>query len=92
MRDKHYIYILYSKKLDRFYVGQTTNVENRLKKHNDGYSTATKSGKPWELKRVVEFESKTEAIRAEKWIKRMKSRRIINQIVDQEINLIEIVG
>jgi len=92
MRDLHYIYILYSEKRDKYYVGQTSNVESRLRKHNQGYSKATKSGIPWKLRMVVELESKTDAIRAENWIKKMKSRRVINRLIDGEINLKEIVG
>ena len=92
MRDKHYLYILYSEKRDKYYVGQTADVEIRLKKHNDGYSSATKSGAPWELKKIVEFTCKRDAIRAENWIKKMKSRRIINQLIAGEINLEEMIA
>jgi predicted GIY-YIG superfamily endonuclease len=33
----HYLYILYSKKLDRYYKGQTDDVPRRVTKHNKGY-------------------------------------------------------
>ncbi len=83
----HYLYIIHSKKTCRFYIGQSANVENRLGKHNKGHSNATKHGVPWELKRVIEFDSKSEAIKAENWLKRMKSRRLIEQITTNEIDL-----
>jgi len=35
-------YILYSDKSDRYYVGSTGNLEDRLKRHNTGRSTFTK--------------------------------------------------
>lgn len=32
----YYVYMLYSAILDRYYVGQTSNLEDRLKRHNQG--------------------------------------------------------
>lgn len=90
-RTVHYLYILYSKKLDRYYSGQTKQVENRLVKHNKGHSLATRAGAPWELVKTIEFETKTQAIVAENWLKKMKSRRIIEQLIDDEIDLKRIV-
>ncbi|WP_369430981.1 GIY-YIG nuclease family protein [Rhodohalobacter sulfatireducens] len=69
----HYRYIIYSEKRDNYYSGQTKNVDNRVDKHNKGHSLATRGGEPWKLKKVIEFEIKSEAIKAENWIKRMKS-------------------
>ncbi|MDZ7717749.1 MAG: GIY-YIG nuclease family protein [Balneolaceae bacterium] len=88
----HYLYILYSKEIDQYYTGQTKNVEKRVRKHNKGHSVATKRGVPWKLKKAVEFETKTEAIQAENWIKKMKSRRIIEQVIGDEIDLKEIIN
>ena len=42
-----HVYILYSKTLDRFYVGFTTNLTNRLAEHNAGESAYTSGGIPW---------------------------------------------
>ncbi len=36
-----YLYILYSSKLDRYYVGHTENIELRLIQHNNGISAFT---------------------------------------------------
>ena len=86
----HYLYILYSERIDRHYSGHSKDVYLRLKKHNDGHSVATKKGVPWELKKVVEFENKTEAIKAEKWLKRMKSCSVIEKVIRGEIDLKDI--
>ena len=45
----YHVYILYSVKLNRFYVGHTSNLENRFKKHNNGESAYTSQGIPWNL-------------------------------------------
>ncbi len=71
----HYLYILYSKKIDRNYSGQTKNIDKRFVKHNKGYSTATMRGIPWQLRKVIDFETKSGAIKAENRLKRMKSRK-----------------
>ncbi|MDN3668523.1 GIY-YIG nuclease family protein [Echinicola jeungdonensis] len=33
--DNFFVYILYSSKIDKFYVGKTQNLENRLNYHNN---------------------------------------------------------
>ena len=86
----HYLYILYSEKIDQYYTGETKDVRQRLKKHNRGHSIATKKGVPWVLKKMIEFETRTEAIKAENWLKRMKSRRVIEKVIRGEIDLKDI--
>jgi len=88
----HYLYILYSEKIDQYYSGQSHDVEKRFEKHNLGKSLATKRGVPWELKRVIEFPTKRQAILAENWIKRMKCRKVIEKIITGEIDLKEIIN
>jgi len=56
---------MYSKSLEKYYTGQTKDMPNRLKKHNSGYELSTKSGIPWELKYMEEFETRGEAIKRE---------------------------
>lgn len=45
----YHIYILYSEKLNHFYIGHTTNLDNRFTKHNNGESPYTSQGIPWSL-------------------------------------------
>jgi len=46
MMKKYYIYILYSSLKERYYVGQTDNLDNRLERHNQGKVKSTKYGVP----------------------------------------------
>ncbi len=77
----HYVYILYSIKCQRFYVGYSTDVAARLARHNKGMVTATKDCTPYELKAFKAFNSAIEAKQEEYKIKKMKSRKYIEFLV-----------
>ncbi|MBG6110260.1 putative endonuclease [Flavobacterium sp. CG_23.5] len=86
----YFIYIIYSKKLDRYYIGTTDKVEVRLLEHNSGFynDSYTVKGIPWELNLSFECESSEKAYRLEKFLKRMKSRVFLEKvIVDPDILL-----
>lgn len=70
----NHVYILYSVITDRYYVGQTANLEDCLKRHNQGRSKYIKSGIPWKLVFSKSFESRSEAEELEKRIKESESR------------------
>ncbi|WP_268225800.1 GIY-YIG nuclease family protein [Sinomicrobium oceani] len=71
----HYVYIIFSESLNRFYVGETIDLNKRLAEHNEGIYTRsyTKKAQNWKLFFTIGCESKTQAIQIEKHIKRMKS-------------------
>jgi putative endonuclease len=77
----YYVYILFSPKLNKYYIGSTNNLQRRLSDHNRGKSTFTKPGIPWELKHFEEFESKTQACQREMEIKRRKDRKYIENLI-----------
>jgi putative endonuclease len=76
-------YILYSISKDRFYIGHTANMEDRIKRHNSGRSKSTKYGIPWEIVYTKEFTSKAEAYQFEMLIKSKKSRNFINRLIKE---------
>ena len=45
----YWVYILQSETTGRFYVGQTADLAERLRRHRDGRTTATKGRGPWRL-------------------------------------------
>ncbi len=79
----HFLYIIYSIKLNTFYVGESLNVNNRLQQHNQHYfkRNFTKSTDDWILKLSYKCKSKKEALFLEKFIKRMKSKIFIEKII-----------
>ncbi|WP_396181976.1 GIY-YIG nuclease family protein, partial [Flavobacterium sp.] len=64
-----YVYILFSSSKSKYYIGQTSDIENRLNRHNSGFSLSTKYGIPWELVQIFMCETRSEAILLEKKIK-----------------------
>jgi putative endonuclease len=76
-----YCYILYSQKIDRYYIGYTDNLEWRLQRHNEGWGTYTKRGIPWEIVYYEKYNSKRDAMKRERQIKNMKSRKFIEDLV-----------
>ena len=81
---RFYAYILFSEKLDKFYVGHTNDLERRVNEHNSGFSKSTKAGIPWKLVYSKFFISKSEAYAFERKIKSMKSRKFILNLIDSQ--------
>jgi len=79
---KYYVYILYSQSKDKYYTGYTTNPEERVVEHNLGATTSTKPGRPWLLLYTEEFDKKSTAIKREREIKGMKSRKYIKTLIE----------
>ena len=74
-------YILYSLKLNKYYVGSTTDIERRLEEHNRGKEKFTKTGLPWRLVYKEEFGELRQARQREYYIKKMKSRKFIEDLI-----------
>jgi len=77
------VYIIYSQKLDRYYIGSSDNFDLRIKEHNSGlYSDAfTKRGIPWEKTIVLDGLSSKQAYLIEKHLKKMKSKKYIQALI-----------
>ena len=77
----YYVYIIYSATLNQYYVGHTENLDDRIFRHNNSGSKATKKASDWKLFYTEEFENRSEAIKRELEIKRRKSRKYIESLV-----------
>ena len=78
----YFVYILYSQKSDSYYTGYAADVNARLTRHNNGFVTATRNCKPYQLMASKSFESETEARKEEARIKKQKSRKYIEWLID----------
>ena len=72
-----HVYILYSKSINKYYKGQTNNIEDRLRRHNSGYEKATSNGIPWTLVCLIQKSTRAEAIILERKIKNMNLNKTI---------------
>ena len=84
-----YTYILYSEKLSLFYVGQTNNIDRRLKEHNQGLSTYTSTGNPWLLVWFTTKPDRNQAITLEKKLKNLSRARKVRFMLKYKEGLIE---
>jgi putative endonuclease len=78
-----WVYILYSERIDRYYIGSTgISVKVRLERHNTGYyeNSFSRRGRPWELFLEVSCVTRDQALLIESHIKRMKSRKYIENL------------
>ena len=77
------VYILYSKKLDKYYIGFTENLDVRLDFHlSDSQSRKfTYKSDDWELIFTIKCESKNQGLSIEKHIKSMKSKIYIQNLL-----------
>ncbi|OSZ82194.1 excinuclease ABC subunit C [Chitinophagaceae bacterium IBVUCB1] len=74
------VYILYSTKLEKYYVGHTEDVERRIEEHNNGKGNFTSKGLPWILVHIIACATKSEAVRLEQKIKKRGIKRYLQDI------------
>jgi putative endonuclease len=77
----YFTYIIKSKIKDRYYIGSTDNLNRRLTMHNEGNTISTKPYIPWQLVYYEKFAVKSEALKREKHLKKMKSKKYIEWLI-----------
>ena len=74
-------YILYSERLDRYYVGYSNDIQRRISEHNRKKGKYTDYGIPWVLIYSEVYESKKAAMDRERYIKSRKSKQFILDLI-----------
>ena len=70
-----YVYILQSlAQPERFYVGSTDNLRERLRRHNGGEVPHTSKFMPWRIKTAVAFTDRVRAAEFEHYLKTASGR------------------
>ena len=77
----HFVYILQSLKDGKYYIGETTNVEERLLFHNSGKQRSTKNRIPFRIIWVEEYPNRIVALKREKQIKAWKGGEAFRKLV-----------
>ncbi|HNU96085.1 MAG TPA: GIY-YIG nuclease family protein [Candidatus Magasanikbacteria bacterium] len=73
----YYVYVLKSTKDQRFYIGFTKDLKNRVKEHNAGEVKSTKDRKPMKLIFYEAFLEKQDALRREGYFKTTKGKKVL---------------
>jgi len=74
------VYVLYSETNNKYYTGYTTNLEIRLKSHNEFGKGWTLKYRPWRLIFRIDFDNKSAAMEYEAWLKTGVGRDFIKTI------------
>ena len=74
-----YVYILRSLSRNSLYIGSTQNPDVRLNAHNEGKVRSTKSFRPWTRIWLEELDSRSNALKREKYLKSGWGRKWINK-------------
>ena len=87
-----YVYAIYNKERNKIYIGQTADLERRLKRHNGELksklsSFTSKNAGDWELIYSEEVDTRENAMKREKQLKTSKGRLFIKSLLSlDEIN------
>lgn len=70
-----FVYILFSDSAGKFYKGQTNNVIERLRRHNNGLEISTKHDTPWQLVWLDAKATRSEEIILETKLKNIRTEK-----------------
>ena len=86
----HYVYVIYSLSADRYYIGETVDIQVRIHQHNTHFfkGAFTTIASDWKLAVLFTCSDRPAALKVEKHLKQMKSKqyltRLHNDIAAQE--------
>ena len=76
----YFVYLLESITGKRWYIGYTPiGVEQRLRKHNDGFVPSSKPFRPWKLIYYEAYAHRSDALGREKFLKSGSGRKFLKK-------------
>lgn len=75
----YFVYVLKNNK-DRWYIGQTNNLDLRLERHNNDKIRSTKNHGPWKIFHKEEFKTRSDAMRREEFLKSGRGRLFLKSL------------
>ena len=79
-----YFYILHSDILDKYYIGHTTDLSERLRKHNSNHKGFTGIVNDWVLVYTETFSTKKLAYARERQVKKWKSKVRLQALIQKK--------
>jgi len=82
----HFVYVLYSPSLDKYYIGETVDPQERLLQHNSSFfkGSSTTIANDWKIILTMTVNNCSEARLIERFIKSMKSKRFLYDLCFNE--------
>ena len=80
----YFFYILYSKQLDKFYIGHCQNIQDRLDRHLTNHKGFTAKAKDWKIVYTEDFQDKSQAYARERQVKKWKSKAAILELIQHK--------
>ncbi|MEK7147040.1 MAG: GIY-YIG nuclease family protein [Patescibacteria group bacterium] len=78
----YYVYFLKSFKNNDLYIGSTNDLKKRINQHNNGKVKSTQFYKPWKLLGYETCNSRSEAVKREKFLKTGQQKEILKRKYD----------
>jgi putative endonuclease len=76
-----HVYVLELEGKQRFYIGYTQNLENRLRQHLSGETHSLRGHKILRVAHVEEFSTRTEAMARERYLKTYRGRSKLRTLI-----------
>jgi len=91
---KHFLYIIHSESIDKFYIGESPNPVIRLELHNNHHfnKSFTNAASDWRIKLTYSCISIEDAKYLERFLKRMKNRKFIIKVIENPSILDDIIS
>ena len=82
----YHVYVLYAEKFNKCYIGQSSNLNQRLHYHNSNRVKSTKNKGPWLFLYTRQMESLKDAMKLERMLKNLKSRKRLLLWINKHID------
>jgi len=79
-----FTYILQSETTTGLYIGYTSDIEKRLRQHNESNGKYTSGKGKWNILFYKKFDNKTQAISLERQLKKWESKKKILEWIERE--------
>ena len=79
-----YVYILYNKQHDKFYIGQTYSLKKRIAEHKAGLGNYTSRYGEWLFVYYEKVVDRAQAMSREKYFKSLKSKVFLKEFIKKQ--------
>ena len=78
---EYVVYIIYSSQINGYYIGSTSDMNGRLRRHNSNHKGYTGKADDWKVMYMEQYSDKKSALSREREIKSWKSRTRIESLL-----------